>query len=252
VTADAADRRVILVTGAARNLGEACASRLAADGYDLVLTARQSDAELQAVAQRCRVLGARVVTVLGDISREQDVARLVAEAMGAFGRVDGYVANAAVRPKATLAQLASDEWERVLGVDLTSAMYLARSLAPSMAAQGWGRIVHTSGLTGWVGSTDGAHVAAAKAGLHGLTRALAIELASSGITVNTVVPAAFDTTRDDDSSRHRNVEALASRIPVGRLGRPGEYAALCAYLLSEDAGYMTGQALHLNGGYLLT
>lgn len=241
-------RRAFLVTGASRNLGRACAVALAGAGANVAVSARSDSAGAEETAALCEALGARTVVALGDLRRAADVDAVVGEAEAALGPLSGYVANAAVRPRSSFLDLDPMAWQDVLDLDLSAAFLLARRTVPGMVAGGWGRIVHTSGLSAWRGASDEAHVVAAKAGLHGLTRSLAVELGEHGITVNTVVPAAFDTDRGDDEEMRQRLEAMRVTIPVGRLGRPEEYGSLCTYLMSDSAGFLTGQALHLNGG----
>jgi 2-hydroxycyclohexanecarboxyl-CoA dehydrogenase len=199
------------------------------------------------VARECERLGVGARALAIDVTDETSVQNAVAQARETFGTLDGYVANAAIRPTRGLLEMTPDEWEHVLDVDVTSSFHLARAIAPTLIENAWGRIVHTSGLSAWRPHPDRAHVIAAKAALHGLTKALAIELGPSGVTVNTVVPGSFAVERDDPSLDAR-LAALAATSAVRRLGRPEEYGALCAFLLSEDAGYLTGQAIHLSGG----
>jgi NAD(P)-dependent dehydrogenase (short-subunit alcohol dehydrogenase family) len=240
-------RRTFLVTGATRNLGRACALALAARGANVVVGAFTHLQAADAVARECAVLGVEARALRIDVADEASVQAAVAEGIATFGRIDGYVANAAIRPSENVTGITPEEWERVLAVDLTSSFHLARAVAPMLIENGWGRIVHTSGLSAWRPHPGRAHVVAAKAALHGLTKGLAMELGSTGITVNTVVPGNFAVARDDPAL-HAQLEAIAASAPARRLGRPEEYGALCAFLMSEDAGYITGQAIHLSGG----
>jgi NAD(P)-dependent dehydrogenase (short-subunit alcohol dehydrogenase family) len=240
----------VLVTGAARNLGRACALALAGHGANVAVATGSDLSAAEEVAQACRTLGVRAHAARADLADAEQVEHMVDEFLDHFGQIDGYVANAALRPHRALADMTLADWDGVVAVNLSSAFLLARLLAPAMAERGWGRIVNTSGVSAWSGSANRAHANAAKAGLHGLTKSLAFELAPSGVTVNTVVPGGFDTPRDpiDYPDWDAQARALAAQMPVRRLGRPEEYGSLCGFLVSDEAGFINGQAIHINGG----
>lgn len=242
----------VLVTGSTKNLGRACALSFAEDGANVVVSGRSNIDAAESVAAECEALGARAIAVVGDMSRPPDVENVVAAGCKAFGEINVYVANAAIRPHQPVEDISYEDWDSVLGVNLSSAFYLARNIVPMMVQKGWGRIIHTSGADGFIGWENRAHNVTAKAGIHGLTKALAKELGAKGITVNTVVPGAFDTTRDPVNYPNWNPHDFAKNIPVGRVGRPVEYGALCRYLCGEQAGYITGQAIHINGGQFMS
>jgi 3-oxoacyl-[acyl-carrier protein] reductase len=157
------------------------------------------------------------------------------------------VNNAAVRPEKPFLDLSLEEWQEVVGIVLDGAFVCSRAVLPGMLEAGWGKIVNIAGLTGQTGAAHRAHVVASKAGLIGLTKALALEYAANNITVNAVSPGLIDTAREGAEPKHYGGQS----IPVGRRGRPEEVAAMVRYLVSEDAAFVTGQTLNINGGLYL-
>jgi 3-oxoacyl-[acyl-carrier protein] reductase len=178
------------------------------------------------------------------------VAELVASARDAFGRPVGIaVSNVGLRRRQPFEEITVDDWHDVITTNLSSAFYLASHVLPAMREQGWGRVIHVSGYDGWTGHIDQrAHNVAAKAGMHGLTKALAREYGPFGVTVNTVAPGAIATTRDPEQYRHIDVDEVLNRLAVKEFGRPEDIAAACVYLAGESGRFVTGQVLHVNGG----
>jgi 3-oxoacyl-[acyl-carrier protein] reductase len=240
------DRHVALVTGGSRNIGREIVLALARRGVDVIVNARSGEAEAKAVVDEATKLGVRARSALGDIGEPDDVRRLAAEALETFGTVDIVVNNAAIRPESSLLSMADEEWERVIAVDLSSAFYTAKAFVPGMVAAKWGRIVNITGMNAIFGHAGRAHVSAAKHGLWGLTKALARELGPHGITVNAISPGPIDTERRDAAMAQR-IQAQLADIPVGRLGRSEEIAALCAFLASDEAAFISGQMIAVNG-----
>ena len=228
------------MTGSGRNIGRAIVLRLAADGADVVVNARTNDAEAQAVAGEARALGVRAIAVLADVADRTAVDAMVSTAAAELGGIDILVNNAAIRPSRPFVDVTDEEWERVRGVALDGALYCTRAVVPSMIERRWGNIQFIVGEGAFSGGKERAHVSAAKMGLVGLGRSLARELGPHNIRVNIVSPGVIDTTRD------------ASWYPRGidteRMGTVGDIAAACAFLASDDAAYITGQTLHVNGG----
>jgi len=157
------------------------------------------------------------------------------------------VNNAGLRRTSPISDMKVAEWREVMAVNLDAPFFLCKSVIPGMIASGWGRIINISGLNAFKGSPGWSHVSASKMGALGLTRALAAEVAGYGILVNHIVPGAFDTTQDVGRDAHPVADRVAG-IPLGRLGMPGEIAKVCAFLASEDASFITGQTIHVNGG----
>ena len=241
--------RTVLVTGSGRNIGRACALEFAKSGANIVVNARSNADEAHAVVAEIESMGAHAVAALGDVGVPADVDGIVATAQRAFGGVDVYVSCASVRSQQPLLEVTDDDWGAVINANLSASFYLARRIAPGMVQRRWGRIIHIVGQGTFRGSGGRAAFGAAKLGVHGLTKAMAKELAPFGITVNSVVPGSIDTTRDlHDHGGEWNEQARIQAIPVGRIGDPFEVAWLCRFLASARSGYMTGQAFHANGG----
>lgn len=236
--------RVALVTGAGRNIGRAIALDLAAGGADVVILVRNNREEAESVAEEVRSLGRRTLVGVADVRDERAVGRVVEEAREALGPITVLVNNAAVRREVPFLELSGEEWREVVGVVLDGAFVCSRAVLPGMLEAGWGRILNIAGLTGQTGAAHRAHVVTGKAGLIGLTKALALEYAAENITMNAISPGMIETARDDAEPKHH----VGRKIPVGRRGTPEEVAAMVRYLVSEEAAFVTGQTLNINGG----
>jgi 3-oxoacyl-[acyl-carrier protein] reductase len=238
---------VALVTGAARNIGREIALTLAHAGAAVVVNAKSSAADAAAVVAEIESRGGKAAAVLADVSDPADVTRLMAETVAHFGRLDILVNNAALRDEAPFAELTLDRWRAVLQSVLDGAFLCSQTALPHLRASGRGAIVNIGGLTAHTGARNRAHVITAKAGLAGLTRALAHDLSSDGITVNCVVPGLIQTERAGAEPSHR-----AARVTlVGRQGIPDDVASAVRWLAGPGARYITGQTLHINGGIYL-
>ncbi len=238
--------RVALVTGAGRGIGRAIAAELARGGC-AVAVAELAEYGHDTAAQ-LRAAGAQAEWFRVDVSRQPDVDDMLRRVRERFGRVDILVNNAGIRPTRRVLQMTLEEWEKVLAVNLTGTFNCCRAVASLMVERGWGRIVSISSLAAQQGSTGGhSHYAAAKAGIVGLSRSLARELAPHGVTVNVVAPGWIDTEGwEGQLDGHR--DEYAARVPVGRLGTPEDVAHAVAFLASEEASYITGVTLSVNGG----
>jgi len=233
-----------VVTGSGRNIGRAIVLALAARGCDVLVNTRAQRAEAEAVAAEARKHGVRAVVAVGDVGRRDDV-RAIVTAAGELGVVDVVINNAAIRPKAPFLEMTDEDWHRVIDVDLHAAFYMARAFAPAMVTRGWGRIVNITGMNAMAGTHDGrAHVAAAKHGLWGLTKALARELGPKGITVNAISPGPI---LGEQQEHAAYIQSQLGKVPLGRLGTPDDIARLCAYLASDDGGFVSGQMIGVNG-----
>jgi 3-oxoacyl-[acyl-carrier protein] reductase len=241
--------RTALVTGSGRNLGRGIALGFARAGANVVLNGHRDMAALEQVAHEVAAAGATAHCVRADVSSAEDVQRLVDAALDRFGSVDIAVSNVGVRPRQAFLDISLADWQRVLDTNLSAAFYLARAVLPGMKARRWGRIIHISGHDGFTPIANRAHNVAAKAGLHALAKAIAVEFGEFGITANTIAPFIMDTTRDEkDYPNYRaRFAAAMDSIPLRRLGTAEDVAQACLYLASENS-YVTGQVIHLSGG----
>ena len=242
--------RAALVTGASRNIGRAIALALADAGASIAIVARSDREAAEAVASEVEAFGVKAKVLIGDVASEADAARLVSEAASALGRLDILVNNAAIRREAPVEELSYKDWRDVISVTLDGAFLMSRVAIPHLRAGGSGAIINIGGLTAYTGAVNRVHVVSAKAGLDGMTKALAQELSPDGITVNLVSPGMIETNREHtkagDPAHHKTTRTL-----VGRRGTPEEVAAAVAYLASMQARFTTGQTLHINGGAFL-
>jgi 3-oxoacyl-[acyl-carrier protein] reductase len=242
--------RVAVVTGAARNIGRAIAIDLARSGACVTINALGSAVEAAAVARAVESVGSKALVQLADISDPAGVQQLIDATARHFGRIDILVNNAAIRRETPFAELDWKEWRAVCGVILDGAYLCAHAALPHLRKSDRAAIVNIGGMSAYSGSAGRAHVVAAKAGLAGLTRALAHDLAPDGITVNCVAPGLIDTTRDHSAGGTPAHHAL-NRTLLGRRGEPDDIAAVVTFLCGPGARYITGQTLHANGGAYL-
>ncbi len=236
------DGRRAVVTGASGGIGAAISRSLHRAGASIVIAGRR-EAPLAALAEE---LGGDTEIVLGDVTELGTVDRLV-ETAEAAGGLDILVNNAGITRDGLALRMKDEDWQAVLETNLTAAFRLSRAALRGMMRRRFGRIVNIGSIVGATGNPGQANYAAAKAGLVGLTKALAAEVAARGITVNCVAPG-FVTTAMTEKLEEGQRRALADRIPAGRLGQPEDVAAAVVYLASEEASYVTGQTLHVNGG----
>ena len=244
--------KTALVTGSGRNIGQATVLELASRGANVVVNTRTNQQEADAVAKEAEALGVKVLPLLADVGDEQQAMAMVEKAASEFGRIDILINNAGLRLSSSFTEMTTEEWRTVLAVNLDGPFFLCRAVVPAMIEAGWGRIINVSGLQAFRGGNNRAHISASKMGALGLTRALAFELADHNILVNHIVPGAFDTTPAHAQSAQSAIprEQRAAGIPLGRLGMPEEIAKTCAFLASDDASFITGQTIHVNGGAL--
>lgn len=232
-----------LVTGASGGIGGAIATALHAQGARVALSGTRL-APLEELAGR---LGDRSHVVAANLSDRADVDRLFADAETALGQVDILVNNAGITRDGLFMRMKDEDWDQVIEVDLTSGFRLARAAVKGMMKRRFGRIIGITSIVGVTGNPGQGNYAAAKAGMIGMTKALAAEVATRGITANCVAPGFIETAMTD-ALNDKQKEGTLAAVPMGRLGTPEEIAAACVYLASREAAYITGQTLHVNGG----
>jgi 3-oxoacyl-[acyl-carrier protein] reductase len=244
------EKRVAVVTGAARGIGSAIAERLAKDNAIVALTDISDSGE--ATCQNLRSKGYDVLFERADVSNEGEVKAMIAKITGQFGRIDILVNNAGIRPTKPFSQMEFRDWQKVLDINLNGVFYFCSAVLPWMQKNQWGRIINLSSIAAQQGSTGGhTHYSASKAGMMGLSRSLAREYARFGITVNVVAPGWIDTEGWEGELDGKR-EEYAARVPLGRLGLPEDVAKGAAFLASDDAEYITGITLPINGGLYIS
>ena len=243
--------KVALVTGGAHNIGRAIARALAAAGAAVMVNAKTSRAEAEQTVAMVTQAGGRAAMHIADVTDPAAVAAMVEATVRQFGRIDYLINNAVFRFTKPFAEIALDEWRHALSVVLDGTFICTQACLPHLIRAGSASIVNIGGLTGHEGARDHAPLVTAKAGLAGMTKALALDLAPHGITVNCVVPGKIDTVRGRPGTPERSAEQRRKVPPLGRFGEPEEIAALVRMLCGPDARYITGQSMHVNGGLLM-
>jgi 3-oxoacyl-[acyl-carrier protein] reductase len=242
--------QVALVTGGVRKIGRAIALTLAREGAAIAVNARWSRDEAADTVREIEALGSAACVVMGDVSDEAEVARMVTETAATLGPIDILINNAAVRRDDTFTAMTFKDWRLVMAVVLDGAFLMSRAVIPGMLAKNRGTIVNIGGLTAHTGASGRAHVSAAKAGLVGLTKALAVEFGGRGITVNCVAPGRIGGPRSATAGKGGVIPGGGHPL-VGREGDPEDVAAAVKLLCSPDGRYITGQTIHVNGGIYL-
>lgn len=245
--------RVAVVTGAASGMGLAVAGRLAESGRHVALLDLDGDGARKA-AEGLRASGATVWSGKVDVAARGEVEEALRQVRTDLGPIEILVTSAGIEAFQSFTDITIESWERMLAVNLTGTFHCAQAVVPDMLAAKWGRIVTISSSSAQSGAARMAHYVASKGGVIGLTKALALELAPHGITVNTIPPGFIETPMVHRAKAKGDLpplEAIIARTPVRRAGTPADIAAACAFLCSEEAGYITGQAINVNGGWYL-
>ena len=237
--------RVAIVTGSGRGIGRAIALKLAEVGAIVVVNDIYEAA--QGVAEEIRAMNQQSRVILADVSSSSDVAKLVKETIATYDKIDILVNNAGINRDSLLLRMSEDDWDKVLSVDLRSVFLCTKAVLRSMIKQHWGRIISISSVVGVTGNPGQANYASAKAGIIGFTRTVAKEVASRAITANAIAPGFIDTAMSQQLPEKWQ-EELNKRIPVGYRGSPRDVAEAVAFLASEEARYITGQVLGVDGG----
>ena len=244
------DGKCALVTGASRGIGRAVALKLAAEGAKVALNFAGNEAAANAVRQEIEAAGGQAILVKADVADEAAVQQMVLTVADAFGRVDILVNNAGITRDGLLARMKEEDWDAVLSTNLKGVFLTTKAVAKLMMKQRAGRVVNMASVVGVTGNAGQANYSAAKAGVIGFTKTVAKELASRGVTANAVAPGFIDTDMTSVLS-DKAKEAALSGIPLGRMGTPEDVAAAVLFLASDQASYVTGQVLHVDGGMVM-
>jgi 3-oxoacyl-[acyl-carrier protein] reductase len=241
--------RVALVTGASQGIGHACALALAGQGASVAVAARNQQ-KLDDLVAQIRIAGGQAAAFVMDVADEEQIKSGVKSALSQFGKIDILVNNAGITRDQLVMRMKRADWDAVLNTNLTSAYLCIQQVIGSMLKQRWGRIINIASIFGQMGQAGQANYAASKAGLIGLTLAMAREVASRNITCNAVAPGFIETSMTAVLSEEFKQTAV-KMIPLGRVGTPGDVASAVSFLASEEAAYITGHVLNVNGGMLM-
>jgi len=242
--------KTVIITGASKGIGAATAILFARKGFNVVLNYNASFQSVKLLSSSLTGQGYSVLTVKADVSNKLETDHLISETVGKFGAVDVLINNAGISVSAPINELDIHDSDRIFDVNLKGVYNCCKSVTPQMVSQKSGKIINISSIWGQVGASCEVAYSAAKAGVIGLTKALAKELAPSGITVNAIAPGLIDTTMNSDYTIEE-IEEFVSRIPVSRMGTPDEVALAAYFLASDSADYITGQVLGVNGGFVM-
>jgi NAD(P)-dependent dehydrogenase (short-subunit alcohol dehydrogenase family) len=241
--------RIALVTGASRGLGKAMAVALASEGAGVALVSR-GEAELNQVAAEIQAAGGVAAVFPADVASEEQVLQIESGVRARLGRVSILINNAGLNVRKSVTDLTPEDWRRVIETNVSSAFLLCRSFVPHMKGQGYGRILNIASVMGSISLPNRTAYSASKAALLGFTRSLALELAEERITVNTISPGLFETELARPVLDNPEIKAqFLANIPLARTGKPEEIGALAVYLCSDDAGYITGSDILIDGGW---
>ncbi len=241
------EKKVALITGASRGIGRGIALEMAREGADVVVNYNQSEEKAREVARSIEGLDRSALVVKGDVSNPHEVEAMRKMVLSEFEGVDILVNNAGIHHHLKSWEIDQNEWKRVLGVNLDGVFLCSNAFSPEMRTKKWGRIINISSIDAFIGTNHEAHYGTSKAALLGLTRCLALELASYSITVNTIAPGWIDTDMTAYATPEQRKRAL-ELIPVGRMGQPEDIAHAAVFLASDRASFITGQTIHVNGG----
>ncbi|MFD0943293.1 3-oxoacyl-[acyl-carrier-protein] reductase [Savagea faecisuis] len=244
------EEKVAVVTGASRGIGAEIAKTLAKEGAKVVVNYSGSEAKAQEVVAEIEALGSEAIAVRADVSNSEDVKAMMDETIAKFGKIDFLVNNAGITRDNLLMRMKEDEWDDVMNINLKGVFVCTKAVTRQMMRQRSGKIVNVASIVGVAGNPGQANYVAAKAGVIGLTKTTAQELASRNILVNAVAPG-FITTDMTDALPEEVKEGMLQMIPLKRLGEPEHVAKTVAFLLSDDANYITGQTIHIDGGMVM-
>lgn len=235
--------RTAFVSGSGRNIGRAVAVELAARGCNLVLNGAHDRAACEETARLVQSQGVEALIIMGDVADPATIEAIVSGALGRFGTVDIVINNAAIRPHKSFVETTDEDWNSVVDTGLTAAFKLSRAFLPGMIEKGWGRIINMTGMNSIRGYFEGAAISASKHALWGLTKALSVEFAPKGVTVNAISPGQILT-----DGRDANDPKRLATIPTGFMGTPEDISAMVGLLASDEGRFISGQMIGINGG----
>ena len=244
------DHKVVLVTGGSRGIGRAVALACAREGANVIINYAGNAKAAQEVVEKINDMGRRALAVQADVSKSEDVERLVQEALDDFGRIDVLVNNAGITRDNLIMRMKEEDWDAVLATNLKGVFLCTKAVTKGMMKQRSGRVINMTSVVGVMGNAGQANYAAAKAGVIGLTKATAKELASRGITVNAIAPGFINSEMTEVLSENVK-EAMVKDIPLGKMGEAEDVAEATVFLASDSARYITGQVLHVDGGMVM-
>lgn len=239
--------KVAIVTGSGRGIGRAIALKLAEVGATIIVNDVGEASTVDSVAEEIKELNRESLAILADISLSSDVTRMVETTLATYGRIDILVNNAGITRDQIILRMSEEDWDKVININLKSVFLCTKAVLRPMIKQRWGRIINMASIVGLVGNPGQANYASAKAGIIGFTRTIAKEVASRSITANAIAPGFIDTGMTQQLEEKQK-EELMKRIPLGYLGTPRDVAEAVAFLASEEARYITGQVLNVDGG----